>query len=238
MSALSGEAPARAPATADLGRVPRHVGIIPDGNRRWAQARGLKSHEGYPRGVERVIAVYEHARELGIGEISVYGCSEENLRKRPAIEADHIQAAVMDLVERLAGRGRPPQVIGNTASPVFHDDRLRALLPYCAPPSLPPGVTKMNLLLNYSWCWDLDVLLRRGASGEATSTANALGSRDVSEIDLVVRSSGRHRLSGFLPFQTAYADVYVVKDMWPDFSLDHLDEAIGWYQAVTVNRGA
>ena len=86
-----------------------------------------------------------------------------------------------------------------------------------------------NFLVNYSFEWDLGV--RRGTIGPV------MGSVDVSRVDLVIRWGGRRRLSGFLPVQSVYADIYVVEDYWPDFDTSHVYEALDWYSRQDVTLG-
>ena len=88
---------------------------------------------------------------------------------------------------------------------------------------------KINFLINYSWEWDLGLREKREGGILATS--------DVSRIDLIIRWGGRSRLSGFLPVQSVYSDLYVIDDYWPDFKPQHVEEAIRWYQKQDVTLG-
>jgi undecaprenyl diphosphate synthase len=89
------------------------------------------------------------------------------------------------------------------------------------------GDIRVNLLVNYGWQWDFASLERSGA----------LASAGVPRIDLVVRWGGRRRLSGFLPAQCAYADIYVVDTLWPDMTAQEFIDALQWYQAQDVTLG-
>lgn len=192
-------------------RLPRHVGLIPDGNRRWATGRGLPREDGYANGLGPGFELFEHCRRLGLEEVSVYGFTQDNTR-RPGAQTERFRAACVAVAQELAARGVALLVVGDERSPVF-------------PPELRPfrerqgSGLKVNFLVNYGWQWDLDGLRLDGR----------LRSHDVSRIDLIVRWGGACRLSGFLPVQSVYADFHVVDALWPDFRLDQFDQALAWY---------
>jgi undecaprenyl diphosphate synthase len=191
--------------------LPRHVGLIPDGNRRWAQERGLPKEAGYAFGLEPGLALYELCKQHAIEEVSVYGFTQDNLR-RPAVQAAHFRAACVEFALEISRRGAALLVLGDETSPAF-------------PPELRPFRTrqgsgiKVNFLVNYGWKWDLDGL----RTGD-------LRSADVSRVDLVVRWGGGRRLSGFLPAQCVYADICVVDAYWPDFEPAHFSAALEWFR--------
>ena len=191
-------------------RLPAHVGFIPDGNRRWAQARGLPKQDGYEAGVEPGLDLYERCCELGIPEVSIYGFTVDNT-KRPSVQQEAFTAACIDFAKAVAERGAALLVLGDSASSQFPGE----LKQYTARQG--DGI-KVNLLCNYGWDWDLEGLKNGG-----------LRSREVSRLDLIVRWGGGRRLSGFLPVQSVYADFYVVDDYWPDYQPQHFDEALSWY---------
>ncbi len=94
-----------------------------------------------------------------------------------------------------------------------------------------------NLLVNYGWKWDVGEVVRAHAAGMGDDPLDLIGSRHVSRIDLVVRWGGRSRLSGFLPLQSAYADLFVVDALWPDFEMEHFYDALRWYGGQDVTMG-
>lgn len=192
-------------------RLPRHVGFIPDGNRRWAQAHALPKEAGYRYGIEPGLVLYEACKALGIPEVSVYGFTQDN-NKRPNVQKDAFKRACVAFANELARRGAALLVVGDERSGQFPAE----LLPYRSRRG--DGI-KVNFLVNYGWEWDLDGLRNGG-----------LHSRDVSRLDLIVRWGGGRRLSGFLPVQSVYADFYVVDDYWPDFSPGHFEAALDWFR--------
>jgi undecaprenyl diphosphate synthase len=217
-----------------LSRVPRHIGIIPDGNRRWADARGMPRGAGYAYGVEPGIGLLDVCRELGIEEVSVYGFTKENVR-RPAEQVGLFRQACVEFAQRITALGAALLVVGDSESPAFPEE-LRPLTT-----ARTPGDLKLNLLVNYGWQWDLAGLTKRNGrrtkNGDDAAPVRALGSAGVSRIDLVMRWGGRRRLSGFLPIQCAYADFFVVDTLWPDMTVAEFIGALEWYQSQDVTLG-
>ncbi len=205
-------------------RIPKHIGIIPDGNRRWAKEKGLEKQDGYGHGISPGLALFDTCRSLGIQEMSFYGFTVDNT-KRPAIQREAFTKACVGAVKAISGEDVSLLVVGNTSSPMFPAE----LLPYAVRHDFGAGGMKINFLVNYSWEWDLG--LKGGSIGPALKTA------DVSRIDLIIRWGGRRRLSGFLPVQSVYSDFYVVDDYWPDFTPDHIYQAIDWYSRQDITLG-
>ena len=112
----------------------------------------------------------------------------------------------------------------------------KVLLPYTSKrKTFGAGGTKVNFLVNYGWEWDFSQLKTAGAT--RNSVLKNLRSSDVSKIDLIIRWGGRSRLSGFLPAQSVYADIFVVDDLWPDFKPEHLSRALAWYAKQDITLG-
>ena len=191
--------------------LPAHVGFIPDGNRRWAVARGLAKQDGYGFGIDPGMALFEICRSRGIPEVSVYGFTQDNT-KRPAIQTEAFRSACVSFALEIVRRGAALLVVGDEKSALFPDE----LRPFRTRQG--SGI-RVNFLVNYGWEWDL-AGLRDGQ----------IRSEDVSRLDLVVRWGGGRRLSGFLPVQSVYADLYVLDEYWPDFQPEHLDRALDWFK--------
>jgi undecaprenyl diphosphate synthase len=208
-------------------RLPRHIGIIPDGNRRWALENGYDKQDGYENGIKPGIELYNRCLELGIKEITFYGFTQDNT-KRPAIQTEAFRKACVDSVMQLAQLDAELLIVGNTKSPLFPKD----LIPFTKRVKFGKGLIKVNFLVNYGWDWDLN----HSQMTEARSI-KSIASKDISRIDLIIRWGGRRRLSGFLPIQSIYSDFYVLDDYWPDFKVDHLDRALEWYQLQDVTLG-
>lgn len=216
-------------------RIPRHVAFIPDGNRRWAQNRGLRKEQGYASGLEPGFRLYEICKALGIEELSVYGFTNDNTKRPPEQTAAFRQACV-DAVDGLSRLDASLLVVGNDDSPLFPAE----LRPYTTRQVFGDGALKVNFLVNYDWLWDLSQSAAKtnGASrGGRKSFTECIGSSGVSRIDLVVRWGGRRRLSGLLPVQAVYADFYIVDELWPDFKPQHFYDALRWYESQDVTLG-
>ena len=216
-------------------RLPKHVAFIPDGNRRWAQKRGMRKEEGYAYGLEPGLELYFLCRDLGIEELSVYGFTSDNT-KRPPEQTAAFRKACVEAVHILSKYDASLLVVGNDTSPLFPSE----MKPYRTRQTLGKGGIKVNFLVNYDWLWDLSRAAEytdRNAPGVRKAFLEGLGSSEVSRIDLVVRWGGRSRLSGLLPAQSVYADFYVVGDYWPDYRPEHFFDALRWYESQDVTLG-
>jgi undecaprenyl diphosphate synthase len=214
-------------------RIPRHVSFIPDGNRRWADERGLARGEGYAQGIARGISLLKLCKDLGIEEVSIYGFTKENVR-RPSDQVDAFRQACTEFGMQAVAAGAALRAVGDVESAMFPAD-LRAFADHRS-----DGDLRVNLLVNYSWQWDLFSAIQHARSnGGVTYSAvpRALASGDVPRVDLVVRWGGRRRLSGFLPVQCAYADFYVIETLWPDSRPEEFLGALEWYQVQDVTMG-
>lgn len=202
-------------------RIPKHIGIIPDGNRRWAANKGMKKSKGYEFGLGPGLDVLKAARKYGVEEITFYGFTKDNC-KRPKQQVDSFTKACIDAIKLIADEDVSLLVIGDTSSPCFPKE----LLAYTTRTNINSGGIKVNFLVNYSWKWDL--------FGKKNGS---IYSSDISRIDMIIRWGGRMRLSGFLPVQSVYSDMYVIEDMWPEYDDEHFDMAIKWYQKQDVTLG-
>lgn len=210
-------------------RIPKHIGIIPDGNRRWAIGQGMGKEAGYAQGISPGMSLYRTCREMGIEEMSFYGFTIDNT-KRPSVQRHAFTKACVKAVEELSKEDARLMVFGNTDSAMFPDE----LLPYTTRQTFGNGGMKINFLVNYSWEWDIGLKTRDGGRKEI---GPLLGTADVSRMDLIIRWGGRRRLSGFLPIQSAYSDFYIIDEYWPDFTPDHIKEALSWYAKQDITLG-
>jgi len=213
-----------------LMRIPNHIGIIPDGNRRWAVGNGLTKEKGYAAGIDPGLAVFKLCQKLGVKELTYYGFTTDNT-KRPTLQRKAYTDACINSVNILSKEDASLLVVGNSKSPMFPKE----LLPYTNRKTFGNGKIKINFLVNYGWEWDLNNL-NTSASSE-NNVAHNINSFDVSRIDLIIRWGGRRRLSGFLPIQSVYADLYVLDDYWPDFKPEQFSNAISWYNKQDVTLG-
>ncbi len=218
----------------EFGRVPKHIGLIPDGNRRWARERGLHPALGYEAGVVKGLEMLEHCRSLGVEEVSVYGFTTDNT-KRPVDQRVAYSQACVDFAFTAISRGIRLRVIGDALSPMFPQE----LEPLCRV-AQGDGPMKVNMLVNYGWQWDMQTPLQAAANGNGhprRQITDLLASSDVSRIDLIIRWGGCRRLSGFLPIQSVYADFFVIDDYWPNYEPQHMRNALQWYSHQDITLG-
>lgn len=226
---------------APQGDLPRHVAIIMDGNNRWAKARGLAGVRGHHAGVEAVRAVIRRAAERGVETLTLFAFSSENW-KRPQAEV----SALMELflmalkreVKKLHENGIRLSVVGErsafSAQIQRHIERAEALTRDNA---------RMHLVVaaNYGGQWDLAQAARRlaerVAAGELEAAAideDALAGElclaGIAPVDLCIRTSGEQRISNFLLWELAYAELYFTPLLWPDFDAEALDLALDDFQ--------
>ncbi|MBE5935915.1 MAG: undecaprenyl diphosphate synthase family protein [Lachnospiraceae bacterium] len=200
----------------------KHIGIIPDGNRRWAVENGLSKKDGYEYGLEPGLRVLNKAKEYGVEEITYYGFTVDNC-KRPSEQFYAFKKACVDAVEMITREGADLLVIGDDRSKCFPQE----LADYRKRKKINGGGIKVNFLVNYGWKWDLSHIREDGKPY----------SDDISRIDLIIRWGGMRRLSGFLPLQSVYADFYVENKLWPDYDDNDFIEAITWYSHQDVTLG-
>lgn len=207
-------------------RLPKHIGIIPDGNRRWALYNNLGKHEGYKHGINPGVRLYELMVEYGIKEATFYGFTKDN-NKRPKEQRDSFTSACVDSVNSVVDKDANILVVGNTKSNLFPKE-----LEKYTKDRIFFGEKKINLnfLINYDWKWDIEESIKNKNIGE-------IRSKLISRIDLIIRWGGRRRLSGFLPIQSVYADFYVLDEYWPSFKEEHFLNALKWYENCDVTLG-
>jgi len=229
-------------AKLDPARLPHHIAIIMDGNGRWAKRRHLPRVTGHRAGVEAVRATVETASRIAIPALTLYAFSEENWKKRPRPEVRFLMALLQRYLK--------------AEVPTLNKNNIR-LCYIGREQELPPEVRdRMNwareatthntgmvltLALNYSARSEivdavngaLAEIARNGAASHGLAEPDItrhLYTRHLPELDLVIRTSGEMRLSNFLLWQAAYAEIYVTNTLWPDFGGVHLLEAIAEYQ--------
>jgi len=224
-------------AQIDLARLPEHIAIIMDGNGRWAQEKGEDRLFGHFHGVESVRNIVEAAAELGIGYLTLYAFSTENW-DRPAPEVAGLMSLLVDTIRKevptLNKNNIRLQVIGDRQMlPDFAQTELDEALALTAANT---GLT-LIMALSYSSRWEIahaikqiamDVKAGRLEPQQITqdTIADYLCTKGIPDPGLVIRTSGEFRISNFLLYQLAYAELYFTPILWPDFRKPHLYEAI------------
>ncbi len=211
-------------------RIPKHIGVIPDGNRRWALANGLTKDKGYSFGINPGLEVFKLCQKEGISEVTFYGFTVDNT-KRPSEQKIAFTEACIESVKLLTKENCEILVLGNTDSKLFPKE----LLPFSKRTTFGTGGIKVNFLMNYGWEWDLNILKENDSSHKGIIPY--IHSKDISRIDLIIRWGGRRRLSGFLPAQCVYSDFYVIDSYWPAFKATEFYDALNWYSDQDVTLG-
>ncbi len=203
-----------------------HVAIIMDGNGRWATKRGLPRVAGHREGAKAVRRVVEAAPELGVGDLTLYAFSSDNWR-RPNSEV----SALMEMFERyLASETANCVKNGIRLSVIGRRDRLNAALKRAIPEAEATTRGGRNLHLRLAVDYSArDAILsaaeRMRTGGEATRErlAEAIG---IPDVDLLIRTGGEQRLSDFLLWECAYAELFFTPRMWPEFGREDLEAAL------------
>lgn len=221
--------------------VPAHIAIIMDGNGRWAQARGMERSAGHVEGVNTVRRITEAASEAGVKYLTLYTFSTENWN-RPQQEVDLLMHLIVTAIER-----ETPDLIKNNVRllsigdleriPEFSRERLIRCMEQTA------HCTGLRLILaiSYSARWEITKAIREiaqeSADGNLTPSdideqtiASHLSTAGIPDPDLLIRTGGEHRLSNFLLYQAAYAELIMTPTYWPDYSRNQFYAHIAEYQ--------
>ena len=222
----------------DYNNLPKHIGIILDGNGRWATKRGLPRELGHKEGVEAIKRVVQAAKEIGIKVVSMYAFSTENWKRKQS-EVD----AIFDLLRKYLKSQE-----GSKDSFLSKNIQVRTMGDIT---KLPTDVynflenlkneTKdcdglvLNLGLNYGGRSEIISAIKSIPKDKIDSLTEQdflsyLYTAGLPELDLVIRASGEQRLSNFMLYQCAYSEFYFPKTLWPDFNKKHLEKAIISYQ--------
>lgn len=223
------------------GHVPRHVAVIMDGNGRWARARLLPRPLGHRSGMKSVRAVVEAALAAGVEHLSLFAFSQENWH-RPATEVGALMSLLEEYIARevdeLRAQGVRVRVLGDLAR--LTPPAARAVERVVAETAHNDRLT-LNLFISYGARAELaraarllaeDVAAGRATPDDVTEAALAarLYTADMPDPDLLIRTSGELRVSNFLLWQIAYAEIVISPVLWPDFGRRELYEAIQEYQ--------
>jgi undecaprenyl diphosphate synthase len=228
--------------------LPRHVGIIMDGNGRWASARGLARAEGHRAGAEAVRRTVRAAREIGLDALTLYVFSEQNWA-RPANEVSRLMELLVtflrDELAELGARGIRLLAIGDEAQ---LPAGVRDALAHATKSTAANRDLRLCLALSYG---GREAIVRaarklardavRGMPPEAideTAFRGALDSHELPPLDLVVRTSGEQRLSNFLLWEAAYAELYFTDVLWPEFGRAELEAALAAFARRDRRYGA
>ena len=223
--------------TIDHMKIPEHIVLFPDGNRRWARGRGLPTLEGHKQGYKNFLKFSEWAKNKGVKVITVFGFSTENWN-RSKEEVDYLmnllETCILDNFEK---HGKSEEKKKVKVKVIGQKERL--------PQSLQEAIKKvedatannsdlfLNLAISYGGRWDIvnavKKIIAEGIPAEKIDEKlfeNYLSTAELPAPDLVIRAGGEMRMSNFLLWQAAYAELYFSPKFWPDFSEQDLDLAL------------
>jgi len=222
-----------------MSNLPRHIAIIMDGNGRWAEAQGKSRTFGHERGAESVRAITTHcAKHSDIERLTLYAFSTENW-KRPKIEVEFL----MKLLERYLKSERSTYLEGNIRFEPIGDlsifsKSLRNVIDDVQTATMGCNGLTQCLALNYG---GRDEIVRAANAlrdkGEITVESLSAQLDCSNDVDLLIRTGGDHRLSNFLLWQAAYAELFFTKTLWPEFTTDELETIIKKFKTVERRFG-
>jgi undecaprenyl diphosphate synthase len=226
----------------DLGNLPSHIAVIMDGNGRWAKQQGAMRIFGHHHGVKSVRDTVEGCVELGVKYLTLYTFSTENWN-RPKLEVDGIMQllvkTIAEEVPELHKNNVRVKTIGNLGS--LPSSARKKMLDAVELTKSNTGLT-LILALSYSGKWEIVQATKQIAAKIKTGELDVedisesvfsqyLATEDAPEVDLMIRTGGDHRISNYLLWQLAYAELYFMDDIfWPEFRKNHLFQAIASYQ--------
>lgn len=228
--------------------LPNHIGVILDGNRRWAQARNLPVWEGHKAGAENFERFLKWCLEKKIKKVSVYALSLDNLEKRKKEEIRQIFKLMETYFKRWLN--------GEFKEIEKYEVKIRVLGDFRRlPKSLVRLIRKimqktskyqkfiLNFLIGYKGTyevfWAVKKLMKKLLSKRVKISPKMIEENllEKEPIDLIIRTGGYSRLSDFMPLQSAYAEIYVTKTLWPDFSKKEFNKALNWFNSIQRNYG-
>jgi undecaprenyl diphosphate synthase len=228
----------------DMNSLPRHVAIILDGNGRWAKARGLGRSEGHRAGALAVREIVTYCREIGLRHLTLYTFSSENW-SRPKTEVSALFSLLLEFlkaeVPRMLQQGISLKVFGDVEGLPL---AVRTALKLAVKTTAKGGAMDLNLALNYGSRAEIVRAVRRivadGVPADQISEetiASRLYTAGQPDPDLVIRTSGEQRLSNYLLYQIAYAELYFTPVAWPDFTPAEMAKALEAYQSRSRRFG-
>lgn len=218
--------------------LPQHIAIIMDGNRRWAKKRFIPAALGHAAGAQRVRDIVKTCAELGIPQLSLFAFSTENW-KRPNEEVSSLMSLFTTYLKKeirnMNANGVRLKVFGDTAR---FSPALQALIAKAQAQTASNQVITLNVCANYGGRWDMLQAAKAWQRAHPdksldtlteASLAPYLSTGDAPEVDLLIRTGGESRVSNFLLWQAAYAELFFCDDLWPDFTPENLKQALAWF---------
>ncbi len=209
-----------------------------DGNRRWAKQRFMPTALGHAAGAKRVREIVQACNDIGIPHLSVFAFSTENW-KRPADEVTGLMGLFMTYlqkeVDNMNANGVRLKIVGDTSR---FDDKLQALIASAQAQTAANTQITLTVAANYGGRWDMVQAAKAWQQAHPGQDVHDLTEETLApylstayapEVDLLIRTGGESRISNFMLWQSAYAEMFFTNDLWPEFSPKRLQEAIAWF---------
>lgn len=228
-------------AQLDLSNIPKHIGVIMDGNGRWAKRKGLPRSAGHKQGAKTLEVIADYCASIGVEVITAYAFSTENWN-RPSDEVDALMNLLYEYLSQAEDRFGSMDcrlvISGDTSK---FSDKIRSAIEHAMEVTRNGKRITINLALNYGGRDEIvraaqkvcgDVVAGDISADDITEDVfgRNLYTADMPEVDLIIRPSGELRLSNFLLWQAAYAEFWYSDICWPDFTADNMKAAIIDYQ--------
>lgn len=220
---------------------PTHLAIIPDGNRRWASENKLNLLKSYDYGIRKFVEVSIWAKDLGVKTISVWALSTDNIKNRKKTELNTLYRLYIKasndpkILKMLKENGASIKVVGDTS---LLPKKLKEALKALENRTKSYKQFSINILVGYGGREDILHALKstvikkkNGLKVNYETLRDNLFTSILPDVDLIIRTSGEMRLSGFLPVQSAYSELYFSKKYWPSFTKEDLTKAITTFSA-------
>lgn len=231
----------------DTSNIPASIGIIMDGNRRWAKGQGLPTYEGHARGYGKLKEVSEWCRDAGVHNLIVYALSTENWKRTPeevSYLMDLFRTILHEEVKKLQGEGVQVRFLGDLAR--FPDD-IQKLMKETHDANDPHAVYTLGVAASYGGRAEIlaavNTAIKNGnyntSSGELDEEAfsKLLWTHDLPDPDIIIRTGGERRLSGFLTWESVYSELFFTDTYWPDFSKEEFHAILDAYATRERRHG-
>jgi undecaprenyl diphosphate synthase len=218
--------------------LPQHIAIIMDGNRRWAKKRHMPASLGHAAGAQRVRDIVKSCAEIGIPQLSLFAFSTENW-KRPEDEVSSLMGLFTTYlkmeIRNMNTNGVRLKVLGDTGR---FSPALQALIADAQAQTANNQVITLNVCANYGGRWDMIQATQAWQKANPDQPLDALTEEALTPflstagappVDLLIRTGGESRVSNFLLWQAAYAELFFCDELWPDFKPEKLNQALAWF---------
>jgi len=220
--------------------VPQHIAIIMDGNRRWAKKVGLPAAVGHASGARQVRSIVQACADRGVRYLTLFAFSTENWQ-RPQDEVSSLMALLALYLKKevndMNAKGVRLKVVGNTSG---FDAKIQELIRNAQDKTAHNDAITLTVAANYGGRWDVVQAVKAWQAahpGQPVDTMDEaalsayLGTAYAPDPDLLIRTGGESRISNFMLWQLAYTELFFTDALWPNFTVDVLDQAIAWYGA-------